>query len=88
MDILLGGLIIFSTALVDGIYVLYTKFVVDNSPFKSATFGSIIHLINAFVVIEYTRDWHYIFCVFFGSWIGTYATVHFFRIRQIRKRDL
>ena len=64
-----------ATCVIDGLYALYTLRVTQKKALQSALFGVMIHLLTAFTVISYTKNYLYIIALAFGSFIGTYIIV-------------
>jgi uncharacterized membrane protein YfcA len=65
------------TGLMDALHAVYTKAIGDNKPAMAATSGSVIYLISAYAVIQYTQNWWYLLFMVAGSWVGTYLTVKY-----------
>jgi len=66
-----------ATALIDAFYALYTLRVVQKNAFQSASFGVMIHILTAFTVISYTKNYLYIIAMALGSFIGTYFVIKY-----------
>lgn len=43
--------------------------------FLAASYGSLIHILTAFTVISYTKNYFYLIPLVIGSFIGTYVIV-------------
>jgi uncharacterized membrane protein len=67
--------VFFATLCIDALYALYTIHVTEKKAFQSATFGSLIHILTAFTVISYTKNYLYLVPLVVGSFIGTYFAV-------------
>jgi uncharacterized membrane protein YfcA len=63
------------TALMDGLHAIYTRAIATHCAGRAATFGSLIYLISAFAILQYTQNGWYLLFVVAGSWIGTYMGV-------------
>jgi hypothetical protein len=74
--------VVASTALTDGVYVMFTAAVARRRRFSAATWSSAWYLISSFAVISYTRDWTYVVFAAAGSWIGAYASISLLRDRS------
>ncbi len=72
----LTALIVFvAYMVVDGMYAYYTLAVAEKQAFRSATVGSLMHLLIAVGVLSYVQNYLYIVPLAIGSWIGTYLVV-------------
>jgi len=74
--------VLFSTAVTDAVYVMFTAAVARQSRYGAATWSSLWYLISSFAVISYTRDWTYVLFAALGSWIGAFASVSFLHDRK------
>lgn len=63
------------TAFMDVLHAIYTKAVSEDRPVLAATSGSVVYMVSAYAVIQYTQNWIYILFMVGGSWIGTYLTI-------------
>ena len=79
---LLAAGVLLSTALTDGVYVLFTSAVVARRRFAAASWSSCWYLLSAFAVISYTRSWVYVVFAAAGSWLGAYASLTWLRVRD------
>lgn len=70
------------TAGMDALHAVYTKAVGDERAVLAASSGSVIYIVSAFAVIQYTQDWRYVIAMCAGSWVGTYVMVRRKRVRQ------
>lgn len=61
--------------LLDTMYVKYTLAVVDKKPVVAANFGSLMYILMAFGVFNYTHNFLYVIPIGLGSWLGTYIIV-------------
>ena len=52
--------VFFATMCVDALYALYTLRLTQKKAFQSAMFGSLIHILTAFTVISYTKNYLYL----------------------------
>lgn len=66
-----------STLAVDALYALYVINVTKKAPFLAASYGTLIHILTAFAVISYTKNYWYIIPLAAGSFIGTYVVVKY-----------
>ncbi len=64
-----------ATLCIDGLYALYTLRVTEKKAFQSATFGALIHILTAFTVISYTKNYLYLIPLVIGSFLGTYIVI-------------
>ncbi len=69
--------VFFATLCIDALYALYTIRVTEKKAFQSATFGSLIHILTAFTVISYTKNYFYLIPLVIGSFFGTYLAVRY-----------
>ena len=69
--------VFFATVCVDGLYAYYTIEVTKKNAFKSAFSGSLIHVLTAFTVISYTKNYMYLIPLLVGSFAGTYLVVFY-----------
>ncbi len=73
------------TAVMDALHAVYTKAISDSKPALAATSGSVIYLISAYAVIQYTQNLWYLLFMVAGSWVGTYSTMVY--KQKIRKKE-
>ena len=66
-----------ATLCIDALYALYTIKLVEKKAFQSAGFGSLIHILTAFTVISYTKNYLYLIPLVMGSFIGTFLVVKY-----------
>lgn len=66
-----------ATLLTDALYALYTIHVTKKNPVLAASYGSLIHILTAFAVISYTKNYWYLIPLVIGSFIGTYLVVKY-----------
>ena len=59
----------------DMMYVRYTLAVVSKKPVVAANVGSLMYILMAFGIFNYTQNFIYILPVGLGSWLGTYIVV-------------
>ena len=59
----------------DTMYVKYTLAVVEKRPLAAANFGSLMYVLMAFGIFNYTHNFLYVIPVGLGSWLGTYVVV-------------
>ena len=71
--------VFFATLVTDALWALYMIKVTAKAPFLAASYGSLIHILTAFTVISYTKNYLYLIPLVIGSFIGTYLTVKFAR---------
>ncbi|MCF7898784.1 MAG: hypothetical protein K9L31_02445 [Candidatus Pacebacteria bacterium] len=69
--------VLFATLITDALWALYMIKVTAKAPFLAATYGSLIHILTAFTVISYTKNYLYLIPLVIGSFVGTYLTVKF-----------
>lgn len=68
-----------ATLVTDALWALYMIHVGKKNPVRSASYGSLIHILSAFTVISYTKDTLYIIPLVLGSFLGTYLTVKYMK---------
>jgi len=71
-----------STAATDAVYVMFNAAVSARRRVPAATWSSVWHLLSAFAVISYTRNWVYVGFAAAGSWVGAYASMTWLRREQ------
>ncbi len=71
--------VFFATLITDALWALYMIKVTAKAPFLAAFYGSLIHILTAFTVISYTKNYLYLIPLVIGSFVGTYLTVKFAR---------
>ena len=59
----------------DTMYVKYTLAVVAKKPVAASNFGSLMYVLMAFGIFNYTHNFLYVIPVGLGSWLGTYVIV-------------
>ena len=69
--------VFFATMCVDALYALYTLRLTQKKAFQSAMFGSLIHILTAFTVISYTKNYLYLIPLVIGSFVGTYLVIKY-----------
>lgn len=69
--------VLFATLVTDALWALYMIKVTAKAPFLAASYGSLIHILTAFTVISYTKNYLYLIPLVIGSFVGTYLTVKF-----------
>ncbi len=67
--------VLFATLVTDALWALYMLRVTEKKPHQSALYGSFIHILTAFTVISYTKNYWYLIPLVIGSYIGTYLVV-------------
>ncbi len=77
MTLLIFLAVLFATLVTDALWALYMIKVTTKAPFLAASYGSLIHILTAFTVISYTKNYLYLIPLVVGSFIGTYFTVKF-----------
>ncbi len=75
MSIIIFLAVLFATLVTDALWALYMIKVTEKSPFLAASYGSLIHILTAFTVISYTKNYFYLIPLVIGSFIGTYIVV-------------
>ena len=66
-----------ATLITDALWALYVIHTTKKSPLLAASYGSLIHILSAFTVISYTKNYFYLIPLVIGSFIGTYLTVKY-----------
>lgn len=64
-----------ATLVTDALWALYLIKVTEKNPLLAASYGSFIHILTAFTVISYTKNYLYLIPLVIGSFIGTYIVV-------------
>ena len=67
--------VFFGYIAVDGLYVQFTKYVVEGNPHGAAFCTVTINLLVAFGISRVVQNWRYFFPIAVGSFIGTYVSV-------------
>ena len=75
MTLLIFLAVLFATLVTDALWALYMIKVTAKAPFLAASYGSLIHILTAFTVISYTKNYLYLIPLVVGSFIGTYLVV-------------
>ncbi len=76
MTLLIFLAVFFATLATDALYALYLIKVTEKNPLLASFYGSLIHILTAFTVISYTKNYVYLIPLVAGSFIGTYIVVH------------
>lgn len=80
LSIVIKWIIVFVvTCIYDILCTLYLKKVHEGKAFLGATYSSLIYLISALVIIEYTSDKLLIIPAVVGGFVGTYFTIKFLK---------
>lgn len=75
----MGILVFFFYIIIDGLYVLYTRYIQKNRPIASATVGSSMYGLYAFGTIAIIQSaWNILFIIL-GAWVGTYLAVKYIK---------
>lgn len=61
--------------LIDGLYAIYTTWIIGHKAVRAASAGSVMYVVIAFGTISYVHSYWYVIPIFAGSWIGTFVTV-------------
>ena len=77
MSIFIFFAVFVATAITDALWALYMIYVTKKSPILAASYGSLIHILTAFTVISYTKNYLYLIPLVLGSFIGTYLVVKY-----------
>lgn len=76
MDYSLKFLLVAMTLFVaDVFWALYFIKIQEKNSFLSGVYGSLIYLLGAFAVTQYTEDKTFIIAAVLGAFLGTYVTV-------------
>lgn len=71
--------VFFFYVVVDGLYVLYTRYIQQNRALAAANVGSAMYGLYAFGTIAIIQSpWNILFIVL-GAWLGTYLTVKYIK---------
>jgi hypothetical protein len=63
--------------LIDVLYVLYTRYIVEHRPLACANVAGLIYGLVALGTVSYTNNKWYIIPVVAGSWLGTYIAAKY-----------
>lgn len=77
MSIIIFLAVFFATLITDALWALYLIKVNERLPLLSASYGSLIHILTAFTVISYTKNYFYLIPLVIRSFLGTYLVVKF-----------
>lgn len=69
--------VFFFYLVVDILYVLYTRYIVEKKPFACANVAGLIYVLVAAGTVSYTSNPWYIIPVGAGSWLGTYIAAKY-----------
>lgn len=61
--------------LIDGLYAIYTVWLVAHHAARAASAGAVMYVVIAFGTISYVSSYWYVIPIFAGSWVGTFVTV-------------
>lgn len=86
-DIWTALLVFVAYLLIDILYAKYTIFVSRLEPASAATSGSIIYVLLAIGILNFTNNPLYIAPLILGSWIGTYGVVSYERRKKRSSSD-
>jgi hypothetical protein len=65
--------------IINALYTWYIKAVTDAKPWRAATVGEAIFVLNAFTVINYVHHPILILAATLGGFVGTFITVKFIK---------
>ncbi len=74
-DWLIAVFIFLAYFVVDALYVKYALAVVAKKAVSAANFGSLMYVLMAFGIFNYTHNFLYVIPVGLGSWLGTYIII-------------
>ena len=69
--------VLVATLVTDAFWALYMIHVTKKNPVLAASYGSLIHVLTAFTVISYTKNYLYLIPLVIGSFAGTYLVVKY-----------
>lgn len=69
----------------DVFWALYFIKIQEKNPMMSGLYGSLIYLLGAFAVTQYTEDKTFIIAAVIGAFLGTYVTVEWKKRKDIKK---
>jgi hypothetical protein len=68
----------------DVFWALYFIKIQEKNPLLSGLYGSLIYLLGAFAVTQYTEDKSFIFAAVLGAFLGTYVTVEWKKRKDLK----
>ena len=77
IDWLLAAGLLVGYVLVDGMYAIYTIYVVKRRAILAATNSFIMHFVLAAGVLSYTKNAFYILPIAIGSFVGTFLATKY-----------
>jgi len=66
----------------DVFWALYFLKIQEKNPLMSGIYGSVIYLLGAVAVTQYTEDKSFIIAAVIGAFLGTYVTVEWKRRKE------
>ncbi len=85
MEYALKFLLVMITLFVaDVFWALYFLKIQEKNPLMSGIYGSVIYLLGAVAVTQYTEDKSFIIAAVIGAFLGTYVTVEWKRRKEIK----
>lgn len=66
-----------ASAATDFVYTMYMKEVVAKHPVRAGLLSSLYHLVAAFAIVSYTKNWIYVLFTALGGFFGVYLSVRF-----------
>jgi hypothetical protein len=78
---ILVGLTLF---VADVFWALYFIKIQEKNPLMSGVYGSLIYLLGAFAVTQYTDDKSFIIAAVMGAFLGTYVTVEWKKRKELK----
>ena len=85
MEYTLKFLLVMTTLFVaDVFWALYFLKIQEKNPLMSGVYGSLIYLLGAVAVTQYTEDKSFIIAAVIGAFLGTYVTVEWKRRKEIK----
>jgi peptidoglycan biosynthesis protein MviN/MurJ (putative lipid II flippase) len=83
MEYTLKFLLVMVTLFVaDVFWALYFLKIQEKNPLMSGIYGSVIYLLGAVAVTQYTEDKSFIIAAVIGAFLGTYVTVEWKRRKE------
>jgi hypothetical protein len=77
-------LVMITLFVADVFWALYFLKIQEKNPLMSGIYGSVIYLLGAVAVTQYTEDKSFIIAAVIGAFLGTYVTVEWKRRKEIK----
>lgn len=77
-------LVMITLFVADVFWALYFLKIQEKNPLMSGIYGSVIYLLGAVAVTQYTEDKSFIIAAVIGAFLGTYVTVEWKRRKEVK----